>query len=384
MDKSEIEKELSKLNSGISKDRSKAQSWSYSGGRIRRRVIRSDGSKSMQAFPWDRYKHESDMSRIRIVEVLNYESKLVKIAREQFDVKSAYLPKEVMKGFYDLLLSEIPSPKQAKRNYRYLHTYFIEFFIQFGPSPVVWHRKHVPAWSGWLESHKLAVSTMKCIIQTINRFMRYLHKVMPDHYPAIVFEPFSKAMLREIKAKRPMKERRFIPDEHHKILLLRLEPHLKALYCLLYDYGLRLSEGCYLQGMSQQIKVKYLHVEEQLKRVDRFGSRYNGPLKWHHPPRKTPHWFSTPNECYEHISNLILKTPNEYGRELSDAIEAILGSRYRYTPHDCRHTFITRAIRVKPINDVRLAVGHKDISVLSNYLKDDRNLDDDVFRPTVS
>ena len=59
---------------------------------------------------------------------------------------------------------------------------------------------------------------------------------------------------------------------------------------------------------------------------------------------------------------------------------------FDYTYHDLRHTWITRAVRLKGkdlshMRDVQLAAGHENIETTMRYLKDDREFSEEIYSP---
>ncbi len=60
------------------------------------------------------------------------------------------------------------------------------------------------------------------------------------------------------------------------------------------------------------------------------------------------------------------------------------GLKLDYDIHDIRHSWTTRAVRVKKlhIRDVQLAAGHENIETTMGYLQDDRVFEEVPFIPT--
>lgn len=54
---------------------------------------------------------------------------------------------------------------------------------------------------------------------------------------------------------------------------------------------------------------------------------------------------------------------------------------FKFTFHDLRRSFIANAARVHHIRDVQLAAGHKELNTTMIYLRDDRELDNETWKP---
>lgn len=376
--KSEIEKTVISLNQKLKLSKKTSGDWFLSADGIKRQTYDENKKKSFQRFPKGLYRHMGQEELTDLMLILNYESNREKEAREKFSINTAYLPKDVFDSFHELLKSEIPSQESVKQNMSRLKRYFIDFFSQHSPNPVIWNRHFVPKWANWLTEKDLSIQQLKTIVQISNRFLRHLHKIMPERYPLMEMEPFSRARLKRMKAEKPKKSREYIPERHIELLRKKLPPDLMAFFNLLVCYGLRRGECLFLKDNLDRVRKSHLVINKQLKKVTRTGIRVDDLVK-DLDHRKVPHWYMTPQECYNNIQKLALRSPVEYARKFSDACEAILG--VRYVPHDCRHTFITNAVNKFPANDVRLAVGHEDLTTLSGYLRDHREDDDEVFRP---
>ncbi len=111
------------------------------------------------------------------------------------------------------------------------------------------------------------------------------------------------------------------------------------------------------------------------------GSPIYAPLK-NKLFRKTPHWFAEKETTYLLIEDSLNKKihPDTLGTKFASFMEIM---KMDYSLHDLRRTFITKALdlnKVTPMT-VMMAVGHGHLDVTMRYIRDNRQLDDEVYVP---
>lgn len=305
--------------------------------------------------------------------------------------KLAFFPVALMEEFREQLQSEIPTKKDAKNKYQNLHRYCLRFFADHLnlKDPLQW-KSNETKWGntlmceypefrlyddGLLRSEK----TIKSIIETANRLLKFLHKKMPYEIPAIVLEPISKAKFKSYEARRTMSSEeigKFILPLHWALINKEPPPDIAPYIRLGYFYGLRRAET--LACTIDDIKEDHLHVHVQLEAINK-GNYILAPLK-NRLDRKTPHWLVDPNDTYEIIeaAQQLRMHPDTLGKRFGQYMEK-LGLPYLF--HDLRRTFITRALDDNSLKEVMWAVGHSSTDVTMTYLRDDRELSNQPFIP---
>ncbi len=241
--------------------------------------------------------------------------------------------------------------------------------------------------SGMRAAGKLAASTLLHLRNmvrpgiTTNRFMAFLHKKMPQEIPFIKFDPISKAKFKDYHARINMGIEpvgKFIADKDWTVIEKKLPAEIAPFVILGYYYGLRRAETLGLE--LGDLAKGHLNVKRQLVNMNDGQPNY-APLK-NRLERKTPHWFMNPEDTYALIEDALSKKihPDTLGVKFSHFI-ATLGMDYDL--HDLRRTFITKALDKNNGNatPVMMAVGHGNTDVTMRYLRDNRNLSDEVFVP---
>ncbi len=352
------------------------------GPRIKR-TIRTAQKVSFQRLPILMYKSLNFKQLENLVSTLNYDKDTD--LRNAFISHSTYLPDEYLKGFYNQLENEIPTPAVVKHNYSHLRKYFLNFFLEKSPDPKKWKDDFELDWSNYLLSTKLSPRSLRNIIHISNRFMKYLNRKDASAFKVIKFEPITRAMFRKYSSdwveNEKKKFRQFVPESLYKKMLSRMPNELRPVFILCYQFGLRRSESLGLYGSKSAVRKDYLRVERQLRRY----TNTEGPIydrTKNRTGRKVPYWYSSPQEAYGLINSIVPLDPHKYSKLFTAFNEA---EGFTITLHDLRHTFITNAVNNKEygINDVRLAVGHSDLSITSKYLKDSRDFDESVWVPSV-
>ncbi len=313
--------------------------------------------------------------------------------REAVAFKHAFIDDPLLSEYEEWLLAQIPTARNARCEFKYLKTYFLNYFIGALDlaNPLDWHRVHDTKWAKYLLSDEApsSVQTKRAIVQSANRFMGWLHKRRPAEVPPLVFAPVSKASFKAVQAQRELdddvRDRKVITDADLEIILKRAGPDLLPFIQLGLNYGLRRAEA--LGVAPGDVKKGCLSVERQLVTVT--PAPKHGPLKGR-SERKVPHWFAKAAQAYKWVdlAKAALVHPDTLSDRWRAFIDALLKSTdnanlsQAYDFHDLRHTFITKAMAAQPIpRDVQLAAGHKNIETTMKYAHDVRKLDDEEFKP---
>lgn len=313
---------------------------------------------------------------------------------EEIKTKIAFIPAEYLEEFRVLLLQEIPNQRDARNHYRNLHRYFLRYFVDYLnlKDPLEWKLNE----SGWgkallneitnddkhlslyTDNKKRAVKTIKRNIQVANRFMLFLNSKLPKEIPLIKFTPISKAKLKHYQADLNLKNNniqigKYIKDEHWEIIKNKLPNEIKPFVILGYYYGLRRSETLGLE--LNDLAIGHLNIKRQLR-----GLNLYEPLKGR-SFRKTPHWFISPKETYQLIKEASENKmhPDTLSSKFIEFLKKINLTQYKL--HDLRRTFITRALDYYKPKEVMLAVGHVNIEITMKYIRDDRDLLDEIYVP---
>ncbi|CAM6005997.1 unnamed protein product [Sphagnum balticum] len=357
------------------------------GLRIRRRAALPDGGHKYERLDRKTYAHIAPTYEAILAHCdrLNYGANMAK--KRKVEIESAFLPPHILDGFQTELLAAIPDKGFANYLFnRALKEYFLDFFVNHLrlPDPKVWSQ-HQTEWGQALLSkgpYKIfdsptSVRTITLVVQTANRFMKYLHQQMPNLYSLIQFQPISRAVLKlyasNLKSEPPGQ---FITDPDWLELQKHLTRDIKPFIDLMYFYGLRRAESLGFAS-TDAVRKTYLSVEQQLVAV--IPDPKYSPLK-NREKRKTPHWFIDAAGGYKLVlQSLEYKMHPDTLSDKWDKVMKSLGMDYRL--HDLRRTFITRALRTQNPRDVQLAVGHSDLRTTMGYAQDDRDMGDEIWKP---
>lgn len=353
------------------------------------------GKHVWERLPKAKYRHCKTKEELqKFVERINhrYEVDLEK-AKAAYEFRHRFISQDHMDEFETLLKSEIPNKNVAVSAYTYLRRNCLHWFInQKGlPDPINW-KEHEITWGlallGKLEGKasqfnvfesKVHPDTISKHIQVMNRFLRFLHKKLPNDVPSITLEPISKANFSLYRAEYKQDGNRagaYITDADWKVIEKEIDPTIKPFVQLGYYYGLRQSEclGVQLDDLFEDC----LDVERQLVAFKDGKPKY-GPVK-NRLKRQVPHWFIEPKFTFEFIRDVPkLMHPDTFGDRFK---EEMVRLKFKYRLHDLRRTFITRAFRAsKNPRDIMLAAGHSDLDTTMRYAQDDRNLGRKKFVP---
>lgn len=289
--------------------------------------------------------------------------------------KHAFINDALLNEYLTYLTNLNSIDKTARQEYSYLRRYVIHCFVdKLGLiDPKDWFNKADTQWAAYLlKEAPASKKTRRDIINAANRFLGWMHRRRPNEVPNRKLEPLTRRKLDEEERLRiaagKARKRKLIPPNVVDNICRYAPDELRSAINLLARYGLRRNEAIGLK--SGDVKKGSLHVWQQLLDIGEYG-----PPKGK-KPRHIPHWNCRASEAYAWVEDLknYPVTPRNFSR---------LWKKYvtDYTPHDLRHTFITRMVRVHPLIDVSKAAGHKDVRVTQAYMQDDRDLDLDPFDP---
>jgi integrase len=358
-------------------------------------IIRGgDGNARLPIKKYKAFQHDEE-AMAAYVKRLNLPHDL----KMKVQIKHAFINDSLLGEYLEFLVGKIPQEDGAKQEHAYLTKYCLAFFInKLGLiNPADWYAVSETKWAKFLLGGDTveiggeqvrapkSAKTIRDIINAMNRFIKWYHRLRPDECPVFIFEPVSRAKFSEIEAKRELngqtKIRRYIPAEHLTAIEKALPDDIRGAAMLLIRYGLRRSEplGC----KPGDTKRDYLDLCRQQKRKGIYT-----PLKGKEK-RKVPHWLATPAECYAWIESIVPMNPRTFAEKWDEALGKVRVNdkklEHIYDLHDVRHTFITNMVRkfgAERLRDVQLAVGHKDLRTTMGYLRDDRALGDEEWQPT--
>ena len=357
---------------------------------IRRYVVLEDGRRSSKRVPKSVFWNcTTDESFKLLVEKLNSKKNPTK---SKFSKNKVVSP-ELLEEFRLQLKLEIPTQKDSDSHFRNLNRYFLDFFIKKLELdlPMDWKLKET-LWGASLLGEKgsilifednktRSVKTIKGIVQIANRFMAFLHQRKPKVVPAIKFTPVSKARLKLHHANLNLNKEeigKFITPDHWDDIESNLPSDIAPFIKLGYYYGLRRRES--LAVTQNEIGTKFLAIKKQLNTVGKSGPEFV-PLK-NRNSRKVPYWFLNASETYKLVQEC--KDKRIHPDTLSyKFIEYMDSMNLPYRLHDLRRTFITRALDKNKGNalPVMQAVGHSNTDITMKYLRDNRELEFELYSP---
>lgn len=360
---------------------------------IRRTVTLPNGKRTLQRLDKKTYSAIPNNldAMLKHCDRLNFGANMERL--RQREINTAFLPNTLVDGFYTELLATIPNKPFAKYLFdKVLKIYVLDFFVNTlkVPDPKLWQQHQLKFGLALLSdkntkhrifSEPASARTITLVIQTANRFLKYLNQ--QGTYPLIKIQPVSKAALKLYSAEQQDGEPvgKFISESEWLKIQRRLPADISPFIHLMYFYGLRRSESLGIRS-ADAVRRDYLLITDQLKEMGNSGSPIYSPLK-SREQRKTPHW-----QCPAKRTHTLVKQSLEnkmHPDTLSQKWENLmrdLGMDYRL--HDLRRTFITNVLRTQNARDVQLAVGHTDLRTTMGYAQDDRSLGDEVFVPDAS
>lgn len=349
-------------------------------------VIRRRMGDKQPRYPRAKYAHCTTLAEVEaFCTRLNHEEG--RKAKERVEIQTAFIPQAIMDAFRDMLAVAVPNEKDF--NYLYetvLKSYFLKFFVTTLslPDPKQWHKNQERWGAALLGKHEHTIfdmapsaKTLKTTIQLANRFMKFLNQKMPEEYPLVELSPLSKAAIKEHEANRLLLKEStnsFISDDDWLTIEVSLPSNIGCYIQLMYYYGLRRSETLGFTS-TDAVKRAHLNIDAQLASLS-VGIK---PLKGR-KSRKTPHWFGNPQLAYDLIRDSLFDKMHPDTLSLHwETLMDKLGMSYH--THDLRRTFITRALRLYVPRDVQLAVGHEDLRTTMRYAQDDRDMDNETWKP---
>lgn len=348
-----------------------------------RRWVAKDGKRTQERLPIHKYRHFRDNPE----EIKAFLLRLNESGRQVVEIKHAFISPTLLDEYLELLCTQSENKITARCEYTYVKKYFLDFFIVKEKilDPINWHMNQKTKWAKFLISTEAppSVSSKKQIIHAVNKFMSWLSEKRPTEVPKMKFEPFTKARLKELEASRVLrKEKRinyFISEKDFKTIIKALDSRILSPVLLSYHFGCRRSEALSLK--LEDVKKGFLLVERQLVKIG-----HNGPNKGR-MARKIPYWSTNPINAYNWVKDVKIMHQRTFAALWDKAINALLKDGYievEYNLHDLRHTWITRMMRNQNPRDVQMAAGHVSINTTMGYLKDDRNLSEEIFDPNAA
>lgn len=342
---------------------------------------------------WESYKGSYDTSSREIVESLQrrlnatYEQKK-REAESRYNFDHSYMSVDMVDDFMKQRAHHIVDKGHLKNTQSVLQKHIFEFFIlqKQMPDPASWSKVQYELGEKMLKKG-YSLSSIQRVQIVANQYLEFLHKRFPEQVAKYEIELLAPAKRKMIAAKEELSDDtrgQLITDEHYK-LLLRYGRELQSHMILAWKFGLRRAEVLGLQV--EDVRKTHISVRQQLVIHNDEATKYE-PLKGRYT-RKTPYWFSSPQEAYDLINGLKLMHPDTLTHKFDDLIRLVNDReslQLSYTFHDFRHSFITLALRKRralgiEISDVSDAVGHKDERTTQQYREDDRNLDDEIWKP---
>lgn len=342
---------------------------------------------------WSSYKGNYNPASREAVEAVRrrlnatYEQKK-REAESRYDFDHSYMSVAMVEDFIKQRSHHIVDKSHLKNIRSVLQKHIFEFFIlqKQMPDPSSWSKVQYELGEKMVKKG-YSLSSIQRVQIVANQYLEFLHKRFPDQVLKYEIELLAPAKRKMIEAKEELDDdtRGQLVSEEHYRLLLRYGRELQSHIVLAWKFGLRRAEVLGLQV--SDVRKTHIAVRQQLSAHNDRETKYE-PLKGRYT-RKTPYWFSSPQEAYDLINGLKLMHPDTLTHKFDDLIRLVNEKEklsLTYTFHDFRHSFITLALRNRrafgiEISDVSDAVGHKDERTTQQYREDDRNLDDDIWMP---
>lgn len=288
-------------------------------------------------------------------------------AKSKYDFDHAYINARIMSSFESLLINTINSPEHIKTTMSIIKCFTLEYFVRQEslPNPAHW-KKYEAGFGDYLLSQKLSSVYLQRIIQTTNKFLKFIHNQYPDEVRLIKLEPLSNRVIQNIISKNKSRKK-FITEEHFNLICSKIvDQRILASIKLSYHFGLRRAEV--LAVNPDCLYEDALQIEKQVGNVTPTVQFKKLKTK---EQRLIPYWFITPQETYKVINEQVLMHPVTLGITFSEEMKRL---KLPYQFHDLRRTFITNALRKYNYLDVKLAAGHSDLATTNKYIQDDRQM----------
>lgn len=346
------------------------------GLRIRRYRFVNE-KKVWESLPKNRYCQLPHTQITQFIEQLNLASKAKEAVESKSILLTDYNSKFILENFKRSLLNRADSKSHINSLVGGLQNHTFKFFA-FTNNILEWP-SYEAEFGSYLLNKSFSTSHLKMIIQVTNRYIKFVCKAY--NMNPFVLEPLSNLKLKTKSNLHTLREdrRKYLTEQDFKLISdslskssLDIWPAVK----LGYSFGLRCSEVLGLE--LQDVFEDCLGVNRQLVLVK--PKRITGTLK-SGVSRSVRYWFTTPNETYLLISNLVQMHPDTLSRKFLNEMKRI-GLPFKF--HDLRRTFITRALRHYHYRDVQMSAGHKDLKTTMIYAQDDRQLLRKQFKPELS
>jgi integrase len=345
---------------------------------IIRRYRLINGKKQWESYPRDKYR---DFNTDEIQALLRRLNTSLEIAQQEalarYDFDHAFINSSTLNKFENYLKTKANSRGHIKTLMANLKDYTLKYYIHTLklPDPNFW-KKNESGFGHYLLNTKISSGYIKRIIQTTNRFIRFLHEMYPEEVRLYELDPISNNVLKNKALESPNKTRKkFISDKDFEIICRDVDRKLLPAIKLAYFFGLRRAEVLGLNP--DDVYEEFLNVERQLVKLN--PTPYHDPVK-SQEKRDVPFWFCSNEEAYNLINNIIVMHPDTLSREFDKEMKRL---EYSYQFHDLRRTFITRALRKYHYLDVKLAAGHSDLETTNKYIQDDREMQRKKFKPGI-
>ncbi len=344
------------------------------GVKIIRRYRYVNERRVWETYPKHKYADFSPQEVEALVRRLNASREQAELeAKKRFEYDHAFINTKILDQFERMLRTRANKEERIKTQLSMLHNYVCRYFVHTIKitDPDKW-KKYESGFGEFLLQQKIGKDTIKRIIQTANRFLKFLHNAYPEEVRMISLDPVSLQVLKNITSKNTGRAK-YINETDFDRICAQIDARILPMVKLAYTFGLRRAETL---GLSLDCVFEDgLAVERQLVKVEP-APQYD-QLKGKEN-RFVPYWNCTANDAYEWISEMGLLHPDTI-THLFDA--AMVELKFEYQFHDLRRTFISNSLRTVHYLDVRLAAGHKDLKTTQGYIQDDRQLQRKKFKP---
>jgi integrase len=357
--------------------------WAFSKQRtgvylIRRyRII--DGKRHWQTYPKAKYQNFNQDEIEALLRRLNASLEIAQresIAKYDFD--HAYINTSILNKFEDNLKTKATNSEHINKLMTTLKDFTLKYFVHKMqlPDPNFWKRNEA-GFGQFLLNQKISPDYIRRIIQTANRFVKFLHEQYPEEVRLFRLESVSNSVMKSKSLEgKNVDRKKFITEPEFNLICTKVNKRIVPAIKLAYFFGLRLSE---VLGLNQDdVYQESLQLQRQLTKVQPI--KHFKPLK-SKEKRDVPYWFCTPEDTFQLIADLEVMHPDTLGHMFEKEMKKM---NLPFQFHDFRRTFITRALRTHHYLDVKLAAGHSDLETTNKYIQDDRELQRKKFKPKLS